>query len=289
MASSSPRPSSIYVSAHPIEKIVFTSIVGTLVYHALKPALVGCTTLFTDVTIPKWLALVIGTSIALNGYLLQNVASTVEGASGPASPAPAAPAETKVEPSPLPPSILRTRSGSVPRFAEPEVTAKIPASFSRPASRALKLPLPPRAGFTIGLPSPMSSSQSGSDEEPSVPVKSAPAPAPQVVQVFVPASSKSTNDKKEQPARPLDELVPLLPSPPNAAALTKLVGTLTDEEMVTLVKSGKIAAYALEKVLGGGIESDLPTEKRNEKLERAVAIRRGVLCMFIIFTSHSPR
>lgn len=272
----------------PIENIIFASILGVLTYQAAKPAIATCTAFLTDITdlsIPKWLALVIGTSLALNGYLLQNTVPPVGTPSAPTSAAaPAvAPTEAKVE-SPLPPSILRSRSGSVPRFSEPEVTAKIPSPFnSRPPSRNLKLSN--RAGFTIGLPSPISSSPSGSDEEPALPVKSVatPAPAPQVVQVFVPGSSKkerSPEDEKVAPARPFEELVSLLPNPPNAAALTEVLGTLTNEEVVTLVKSGKVAAYALEKVLGGGVESPLPTEQRNEKLERAVAIRRGVLCRF---------
>jgi hydroxymethylglutaryl-CoA reductase (NADPH) len=44
---------------------------------------------------------------------------------------------------------------------------------------------------------------------------------------------------------------------------------LNDEEVIMLAQNGKIAAYALEKVLGG------------ERLERAVRIRRALVCEFL--------
>jgi hydroxymethylglutaryl-CoA reductase (NADPH) len=44
---------------------------------------------------------------------------------------------------------------------------------------------------------------------------------------------------------------------------------LSDEEVVVLAQAGKIAAYALEKLLGD--------------LERAVRIRRALICEFFFF------
>ncbi|KAJ1910026.1 3-hydroxy-3-methylglutaryl-coenzyme A (HMG-CoA) reductase isozyme [Tieghemiomyces parasiticus] len=58
--------------------------------------------------------------------------------------------------------------------------------------------------------------------------------------------------------RPLEECAELVKAGPEAAA------RLTDEEMVSLIKHGKVAAYALEKVLGS-------------HLTRAVRIRRAVI------------
>lgn len=74
---------------------------------------------------------------------------------------------------------------------------------------------------------------------------------------------------------------------------------MSDEEVISLVKAGKVATYALEKVLGGaeGARSFisqiaeegrlLENDERNVRLERAVKVRRGLLrqssscCCFI--------
>ncbi|KAJ7026732.1 hydroxymethylglutaryl-CoA reductase [Mycena alexandri] len=67
------------------------------------------------------------------------------------------------------------------------------------------------------------------------------------------------------PPRALDELTTLLASLPKSNALKEL----SDEEVVLLAQAGKIAGYALEKVLAPAQESD--------GLERAVRIRRAVI------------
>ncbi|KAJ7711560.1 hydroxymethylglutaryl-coenzyme A reductase-domain-containing protein [Mycena metata] len=65
--------------------------------------------------------------------------------------------------------------------------------------------------------------------------------------------------------RALDELIALLASLPKSNALKEL----SDEEVVLLAQAGKIAGYALEKVLAPAQES--------EGLERAVRVRRAVV------------
>jgi hydroxymethylglutaryl-CoA reductase (NADPH) len=46
---------------------------------------------------------------------------------------------------------------------------------------------------------------------------------------------------------------------------------LTDEEVIMLAQHGKIAVYASEKVCG------------RERLERAVRVRRALVCEFLSF------
>lgn len=55
--------------------------------------------------------------------------------------------------------------------------------------------------------------------------------------------------------------------------LSESLALLNDEEIILLALKGKIAAYALEKVLG-----------MNE-LERAVRIRRALICTFFSLVS----
>ncbi|CAO3576664.1 unnamed protein product [Absidia cylindrospora] len=87
-----------------------------------------------------------------------------------------------------------------------------------------------------------------------------PAPAPAPVVVARPRSQTITRRVTPRPShntssivRPVEECVPLMATPEE----------LTDEEVVVLVQSGKMASYALEKVLGD--------------LERAVGIRRALI------------
>ena len=78
----------------------------------------------------------------------------------------------------------------------------------------------------------------------------------------------------------------------NAAArpLAPFLATLNDEELILLVQNGKVAVYDLEKVLSSGIEllggdgnEDEDEEMKNlqmkaEALERAVRVRRALIC-----------
>ncbi|KAK7038037.1 3-hydroxy-3-methylglutaryl coenzyme A reductase [Favolaschia claudopus] len=73
------------------------------------------------------------------------------------------------------------------------------------------------------------------------------------------------DDEKERPPRPLEELILLQASLPKADGLREL----SDEEVVILSQAGKIAGYALEKVLAPAQEP--------EGLERAVRVRRAIV------------
>jgi hydroxymethylglutaryl-CoA reductase (NADPH) len=69
------------------------------------------------------------------------------------------------------------------------------------------------------------------------------------------------------PARSLEECIDIFENGPRP--LSQSMELLTDEEVILLAQKGKIAAYALEKVLG----TNSPVT-----LERAVRIRRALIC-----------
>ncbi|KAJ7096722.1 hydroxymethylglutaryl-coenzyme A reductase-domain-containing protein [Mycena belliarum] len=76
---------------------------------------------------------------------------------------------------------------------------------------------------------------------------------------------KDNLDLDEQEPRPLPELIELLASAPKTDGLREM----SDEEVVLLAQAGKIAGYALEKVLAPAQEPS--------GLERAVRVRRALV------------
>ena len=77
------------------------------------------------------------------------------------------------------------------------------------------------------------------------------------------------------PTRPLAECIEIYES---SESKRETLAKLSDEEVILLSQNGKIAAYALEKLLSGG-ENTLP------ELERAVRIRRALICGFLYLIS----
>ncbi|KAJ7695427.1 hydroxymethylglutaryl-coenzyme A reductase-domain-containing protein [Mycena rosella] len=78
-------------------------------------------------------------------------------------------------------------------------------------------------------------------------------------------SLEDEDDQSDREPRPLPELVALLASAPKSSGLKEL----SDEEVVLLAQTGKIAGYALEKVLAPAQEA--------AGLERAVRVRRALI------------
>jgi hydroxymethylglutaryl-CoA reductase (NADPH) len=74
------------------------------------------------------------------------------------------------------------------------------------------------------------------------------------------------------PIRTLDECIDIFENGPTGRSLCDSLALL-NEEIILLSQNGKLAAYALEKVLG-------PAE-----LERAVRIRRALICRFFFLFS----
>ena len=80
---------------------------------------------------------------------------------------------------------------------------------------------------------------------------------------------------KSGPIRTLDECIDIFENGPRP--LCDSLALLNDEEIILLSQKGKVAAYALEKVLG-------PAE-----LERAVRIRRALICTFFLSLSFDTK
>ena len=74
-------------------------------------------------------------------------------------------------------------------------------------------------------------------------------------------------EQRAQPIRSLEECVDIFENGPRPVSLS--MELLADEEVILLAQNGKIAAYALEKVLG---------TSSAVSLERAVRIRRALIC-----------
>ena len=73
------------------------------------------------------------------------------------------------------------------------------------------------------------------------------------------------------PTRPLAECIEIYES---SGSKHETLAKFSDEEVILLARNGKFAAYTLEKLLSGG-EDGLP------ELERAVRIRRALICEFL--------
>ena len=74
-------------------------------------------------------------------------------------------------------------------------------------------------------------------------------------------------EQRAQPIRSLEECIDIFENGPRPLSLS--MELLADEEVILLAQNGKIAAYALEKVLGTSSVASL---------ERAVRIRRALIC-----------
>ncbi|KIK70184.1 hypothetical protein GYMLUDRAFT_151023 [Collybiopsis luxurians FD-317 M1] len=199
-----------------------------------------------DPVLSKWIVMVLAVSISLNGYLLKGIAAGLGGKGSmakiggvrfggdvPAESAPSAP-EVVVAP-PEPAAIVRKP------LASPPPPPPVPALEPAPAPRR------PRT-FTLDevdrrLRERITAPSSSSD-----------------------ASSSSDNDDSSKPSetvRSLEECIDIFDNGPRPVSVALTL--LNDEEVILLAQNGKIAAYALEKVLG------------NTEYERAVRIRRALI------------
>ncbi|KAI6032605.1 hydroxymethylglutaryl-coenzyme A reductase-domain-containing protein [Pisolithus orientalis] len=188
--------------------------------------------LIGDPFLSKWIIFLLACSLVLNGYLLKGIA---EGAIR----------------SIQPPSV-RFRSVTSTRVAKESDDKDVPEAETTAARR--------RPSFTIGAEPKSVPDSADSDETPNVlppPPVLAPIVAPVAVHVnkengvpAQPAAIKDTELKEKLPVRSLEECIEVFDNGPKP-------------EVILLAQNGKIAPYALEKVLGD--------------LERAVVIRRALI------------
>ncbi|KAH6909627.1 hydroxymethylglutaryl-CoA reductase [Coprinopsis sp. MPI-PUGE-AT-0042] len=235
------------------------------------------TRLVGDPILSKWIVLVLAVSIVLNGYLLRGLAlgAGVGGLGGLLIGARKAggvrfeegeDVKEKEESAPVtvqastvstvtPTAVARTieRKSS---YSE-DVASRVSKFNLEDIDRKLKAQrqLAKAAKHAAALPPPIST-----------------VAKPVATPVAVASSSSSSSDSSddESPALPegcrsLEECMDVFENGPRP--LSKSLSLLNDEEIILLSQNGKIAAYALEKVLGGGLA----------QMERAVKIRRALI------------
>ncbi|KAI0032617.1 hydroxymethylglutaryl-coenzyme A reductase-domain-containing protein [Vararia minispora EC-137] len=223
---------------------------------ALEGFMSAWTRLVGDPILSKWIVLLLGVSVALNGYLLKGISTgtgstrtvlslpnqNVRFVAAKTDPAPAAPAPAPAqepEPEPRPAATL---------VKEPEqiVKPQAPPPLVRPIPQR---PAVKKVHSVNGISSMLESvderlkasladkSDDGSSEE------------------------EESKDGERVGMRTLEECIDVFENGPRPVSAA--LATLNDEEVIMLAQAGKIQAYALEKVLGD--------------LERAVFIRRALI------------
>jgi hydroxymethylglutaryl-CoA reductase (NADPH) len=216
----------------------------------LESFMTGWTALVGDPVLSKWIVLVLAVSVALNGYLLKGIA---EGAMRGLQPnnvrfrsVVADKREKQEEPVSQAASGRRRSSFVVGDSKPPSPTEE---EGPRPIVRPLAI-RPMRVLAPIAIPATTANGVSAQMLEMKLRAQAAPLPQePQPIQF---------------PLRSLEQCIDIFENGPRPASAA--LATLNDEEVILLAQNGKIAAYALEKVLGD--------------LERAVSIRRSLICKF---------
>ena len=220
----------------------------------------------TDPVLSKWLLLMLGLSVLLNGYLLKGIAAGFVGGVG-----------VGVEEGTKAAAVNRERGVrflEVPldvEEKEKEVRKRVVVVEEEEENEATKQKLSASVA-TQTLTQTMTT----------------PALLPPTPKSSPSSTSALSITTTATTIRSLSTLVTLF----NAAArpLAPFLATLNDEELILLVKNGKVAVYDLEKVLSSGIEllggdgnEDEDEEMKNlqmkaEALERAVRVRRALIC-----------
>ncbi|KAG1813099.1 hypothetical protein EV424DRAFT_1417143 [Suillus variegatus] len=217
--------------------------------EAIENFMTGWTTLVGDPILSKWIVLVLAVSVALNGYLLKGIA---EGAMRGLQPnnvrfrSVVAEKREKDDEEIVTPGVRavggRRRSSFVVGDSKP------PSPSSSDSEKPIVRPLairPMRVLAPIAIPATAGVSAQMLDMK----LRAQAAPAPREDQPI------------QFPIRSLEQCIEVFENGPRPVSAA--LATLNDEEVVMLAQNGKIAAYALEKVLGD--------------LERAVTVRRALI------------
>jgi hydroxymethylglutaryl-CoA reductase (NADPH) len=220
------------------------------------------TRLVGDPILSKWIVVMLAISIGLNGYLLQGIALGV-GVNGLGA--------------------LLTRGKAGVRFEdgeEPDTKEDGVVSATTPTAAGV----PTKAHELIRRPSysviPTATTLSLDDVDKKLKAQRRLTITSRTVLTAKPAdtlasppsssSDASSSDPEDQEPvpteiRPYEEVLDIFENGPRP--VSQSLALLNDEEVVMLANKGKVAAYALEKVLGGG-----PAD-----LDRAVKIRRALI------------
>jgi hydroxymethylglutaryl-CoA reductase (NADPH) len=214
------------------------------------------TRLVGDPILSKWIVLLLGVSVALNGYLLKGI-STGTGSTRSVQPAQSVrfnadrvQERQPVVSSPVSPPISALSDSLtedvVAYSAAPAVVRPIPVpAFRRPPSVNGISSLLNSVDQKLKAQQPTFTTSDESDSQ----------------------DEESSTKETSTPVRSLEECIDIFENGPRPVSMS--LSLLNDEEVILLAQNGKIQAYALEKVLGD--------------LERAVLIRRALVCMYSHF------
>ncbi|KAI0047708.1 hypothetical protein FA95DRAFT_1492178 [Auriscalpium vulgare] len=199
------------------------------------------TRLVGDPILSKWIVLLLGVSVALNGYLLKGI-STGTGSTRTMNPA----------------QNVRFTSSSKNESAPTSTTVSAFPTGSRVESGITRSTAPLVKPMAVKLPKNRSVNGISSMLD--------------SVDIRLKAQKFTTSDESDSPdddegkegatgIRSLEECIDIFENGPRPVSVS--LSLLNDEEVILLAQAGKIAAYSLEKVLGD--------------LERAVLIRRALI------------
>jgi hydroxymethylglutaryl-CoA reductase (NADPH) len=226
------------------------------------------TRLVGDPVLSKWIVLVLAVSVALNGYLLKGIAASGgssmrhQGVRFRSIGAGKRELDKKQEEEA---ALIEIQKPAPPAIREPVVLAESPKLSTPPIAERRHVPqmvapiaipaTPSRASFMLETVDEKLRQQAAADRQRSE---------------MSTSSSESSSDAgasvmKETssgvPIRSLEECINVFENGPRPVSVS--LSMLNDEEIILLAQNGKIAAYALEKVLGD--------------LDRAVFIRRALI------------
>ncbi len=191
----------------------------------------------------KWIVLLLAVSVALNGYLLKGIAA------GTGLPIVRAGVRFRSR------ARVMERSEKAEEVCEPPKSVMIMPSVgpvaAEPASPVahVDVPVKPTKPPVLSVPVDLSTLDAKLEKE------------------LIHAESLIKAEIRTGPTRSLEEIIDIFENGPRPVSVS--LSMLTDEEVIILSQNGKIAAYALEKMLGD--------------FERAVAIRRALICEFLPF------
>ncbi|KAG6333016.1 hypothetical protein ID866_6069 [Astraeus odoratus] len=221
--------------------------------EAIENFMTAWTVYVGDPLLSKWIVLLLAASLMLNGYLLKGIADGAIRGSQPLS--------------------VRFLSAASTKKEKDQVDTKIPGDPAPPTRKSSSSPIDEKYESLL--------ESRGLVNIPDLVSLPTPVTSPVVAPVAVHASKEDnisallldmklrtqpSANKVEQPkekltVRPLEECVDVFENGPRPVQAA--LGTLNDEEVILLAQNGKIAPYALEKVLGD--------------FERAVVIRRALI------------